>query len=202
MKDAWRIDDSSLLAEYQVYAKLGEKRLDSEGTETSVPHVPQLLCGGDLFLANGDPQRTLTSSLDATKPVQQYTHFRMVLKEVGKPLSSFKNVPELLRVLRDVVLVGIAAHQCALKRGILHRDISAGNILIVRERDAAGNEKVRGLLIDWDLCYVQGHSQSDEKRWITGTWQFMSIALLSRRKGHRHNDKDDLESILWVLCYC
>lgn len=30
----------------------------------------------------------------------------------------------------------------------------------------------------------------------------MSIALVTRRKGHRHGYHDDLESVFWVLCYC
>ncbi|VDB99553.1 unnamed protein product [Peniophora sp. CBMAI 1063] len=197
MKDAWRINDPSLLAEYQVYALLGRERPDlDEDARGPVPHVPRLLCGGDLRNPGGSLQETRTEVFKEGKKqtVQKYTHFRMVVKDIGKPLSSFKDIPELLHVLRDIVI----AHQYAVKRGILHRDISVGNILI--GRDAAG--KAYGLLIDWDLCFVRDHAQTDEQRWITGTWQFMSIALLSRRKGHRHSEMDDLESVFWVLCYC
>ncbi|KZV75348.1 hypothetical protein PENSPDRAFT_87769 [Peniophora sp. CONT] len=193
MKDAWRIDEPSLLAEYQVYALLGEEISDSEGVKTSVPHVPQLMCGGDLRNVDGKLQKTLTEVVDAagnSKGVQQYTHFRMVLKDIGNPLPSFEKVPDLLTVVRDVVV----AHQYALKRGILHRDISAGNILIVKDKQG----RSRGLLIDWDLCFIEWYADADEKRWIT----FLSIALLSRRKGHRHSEHDDLESVFWVLCYC
>ena len=59
-------------------------------------------------------------------------------------------------------------------RRILHRDISAGNVLIMR--DAEG--KARGLLIDWDLCYVDGYAKADEKRWITVSylWDFLAAA--------------------------
>jgi RIO-like serine/threonine protein kinase len=39
-----------------------------------------------------------------------------------------------------------AAHHAAWKIGVLHRDLSPGNILIVDEGD--------GLLIDWDLCKI------------------------------------------------
>ena len=40
----------------------------------------------------------------------------------------------------------ITAHQAAYKAGILHRDISAGNIMIV-----AGHPDISyGMLIDWD----------------------------------------------------
>ncbi|VDC00021.1 unnamed protein product [Peniophora sp. CBMAI 1063] len=35
-----------------------------------------------------------------------------------------------------------------------------------------------------------------------GTWQFVSIALVTRSKGHRYSEQDDLESVLWVVAYC
>lgn len=48
------------------------------------------------------------------------------------------------------MLTLLLAHEDALKRGILHRDISIGNILIYKPPGGGG--KVEGLLIDWDLC--------------------------------------------------
>ena len=52
-------------------------------------------------------------------------------------------------------LTQIIAHKQAWKIGILHRDISAGNILIVDNGELNPedtNEPIRkGLLIDWDL---------------------------------------------------
>ena len=51
----------------------------------------------------------------------------------------------------------------ARKRGVLHRDISSRNVLIVR--DSQG--QARGLLIDWDLSYVEEYDSAEEQRWIT-----------------------------------
>ena len=109
MKDAWRTDVPGLLAEYQVLALLGQEMIDSEGkTEDPVPHVPRLLCGGDLLDKNGEPQVTRTTDVfdeeGKKRPAQRYTHYRMVVKEVGKKLVSFKSVPNLLSVLKDTVL--------------------------------------------------------------------------------------------------
>ena len=48
----------------------------------------------------------------------------------------------------------MAAHREAVeKAGILHRDISAGNLLICeyKSKDANGSPERRGLLTDWEL---------------------------------------------------
>ncbi|EPQ50669.1 hypothetical protein GLOTRDRAFT_19298, partial [Gloeophyllum trabeum ATCC 11539] len=81
---------------------------------------------------------------------------------------------------------------------ILHRDVSAGNILIVR---TTKDEKVvtSGLLNDWDLSKdidIKEVRQADR----TGTWQFMSARLLAHRS-KIHEVQDDLESFLHVLLY-
>lgn len=52
------------------------------------------------------------------------------------------------------------AHREACKRGITHRDISAQNVLIVRDDEG----RLRGLLADWDLCFVKGYAAAEEQR--------------------------------------
>ena len=44
------------------------------------------------------------------------------------------------------------AHKKAYKAGYMHRDISAGNILIYTTEDESGNVVTIGLLADWELC--------------------------------------------------
>ena len=48
-------------------------------------------------------------------------------------------------------LTHISAHEAAYKAGVLHRDISAGNIMIV---DKGEPNITGGILIDWDLCKI------------------------------------------------
>lgn len=43
------------------------------------------------------------------------------------------------------------AAQQAYKAGVLHRDISAGNVMIVRNNETG---EWKGILIDWDMCLL------------------------------------------------
>lgn len=58
-------------------------------------------------------------------------------------------------------LTHIAAHRHAWSIGILHRDLSPGNIMIVEKEER--NIKY-GLLIDWDLCKVFKRSGSGSQK--------------------------------------
>jgi serine/threonine protein kinase len=114
-------------------------------------------------------------------------------------------------------LTMLIAHAAAYNKAqILHRDISAGNILITEEGS--------GILIDWDLskkvkvcmnadarprrhsrtvsserhtCYVHNINRIAGQ----GTWQFISIARLLDPWSRPHEVSDDLESFFWVLMY-
>ncbi|KAF8224713.1 hypothetical protein L208DRAFT_1409789, partial [Tricholoma matsutake] len=120
---------------------------------------------------------------------------RMSLDVVARPLTSFYSSREFVSAIADAM----QAHQVAyFNAHVLHRDISAGNILITDDNN--------GLLIDWDLCVNLSKLKNDNKVSIarrpdrTGTWQFMSAALL------QDNDKcneleDDRESCLHVLTW-
>ncbi|KAI0042700.1 hypothetical protein FA95DRAFT_1474118, partial [Auriscalpium vulgare] len=81
---------------------------------------------------------------------------------------------------------------------VLHRDISAGNILFYKTADGV----IRGLLIDWDLCKIIRKLEKESRRqdWRTGTWQFMS-GLRLKNPAKPHELSDDLESFVHVLTY-
>ncbi|KAI5115328.1 hypothetical protein M0805_009203 [Coniferiporia weirii] len=117
-----------------------------------------------------------------------YIHYRLVLGVVGRDLTSFKSSREMLTAIMDA----IEAHGKAYEAGILHRDISIGNIMITHDG--------RGMLIDWDLA-----KPVDEDGGIrygrTGTWQFISAALLQNPRTKQHIYTDDLESFLHVVTY-
>ncbi|TFY71661.1 hypothetical protein EVG20_g1347 [Dentipellis fragilis] len=81
---------------------------------------------------------------------------RILVEPYGWPLKFFKDRLELLVCLRDA----IKAHRFLYRRGVLHRDISTGNILIC---PLAGDaEKTAGRLFDLDcgkLAEAEGSSE-------------------------------------------
>ncbi len=101
--------------------------------------------------------------------VGKYWHYRMVLNTVGYGLSRINGTEELLYAAYDVfhgacvvtlwprkaLTQHVAlndAHEHALR---LHRDISIGNIVLVREQ---GREIRRGYLVDWDASCETDHA--------------------------------------------
>ncbi|EJF58674.1 hypothetical protein DICSQDRAFT_172686 [Dichomitus squalens LYAD-421 SS1] len=136
-------------------------------------------------------------------PLRLHMHYRLAVKEVAMPLSKFKRDRQLVGIIYDC----LRAHESAVKRAkLLHRDISAGNILIYPTVVKSPGKywlKWSGLLADWELSRAV-HEPDTPRRprqpERTGTWQFMSVALLS------HGLKivgvaDELESFFHVLLY-
>ncbi|KAG2746623.1 hypothetical protein P692DRAFT_20679435, partial [Suillus brevipes Sb2] len=120
-----------------------------------------------------------------------HIHYCMVLGVVGRELSTFRSTRELVSVVADA----LEAHEEAYhKAGILHRDVSVGNLIVTDDGE--------GLLIDWDLCRKRSTLQKrcHDQTISGGTWQFMSAALLSDPTKHQ-DFEDDLESFLHVLTW-
>ncbi|KZV75334.1 hypothetical protein PENSPDRAFT_647137 [Peniophora sp. CONT] len=196
LKDAWCPDDPDLIPEGDIYRKLQPK-----AGEPACPYIPTLVCAGEVRDEDGELQETISQDAlsDAERArlrIRKHRHTRTVVREVGVPMTAFVTVPDLLELLSNTV----DALEYAYKRKILHRDVSAGNIMIQRSVNTA---TVQALLVDWDLALDMDRVPSgDDRSYITGTWQFMSVPLLKRFQGHTHCIEDDLESIFWLLCYC
>ncbi|KAL4062383.1 hypothetical protein V8B97DRAFT_1877936 [Scleroderma yunnanense] len=184
LKDTWRIDADDIDPEGVTYRKLHAH---------NVPNVATVEASGDVGY------RTVTQSLThepwskVRKTITGHIHYRLVLQEVGNRLDEFRCTRELVTAVPDTLTALAAALRSA---NILHRDISFGNIIIFL--DEQGYFK-KGLLIDWDLC-KDITKLGARRRDRTGTWQFMSAALL-RDVNKQHTIADDLESSLHVLTW-
>ncbi|KAI0328900.1 hypothetical protein GY45DRAFT_1337846 [Cubamyces sp. BRFM 1775] len=137
-------------------------------------------------------------------PLRRHIHYRIVVEEVGRPLETFEDGHHLVSVIHDC----IKAHRQAATVGILHRDISGGNILIY-PRVVEDKEKrrktvaLKGILTDWELSKdvkVKGRPRRARQPERTGTWQYMSVALINEPT-KAVEIPDELEAFFNVMLY-
>ncbi|RPD69924.1 hypothetical protein L226DRAFT_493623, partial [Lentinus tigrinus ALCF2SS1-7] len=193
--------------------------------------LPRLLLGGDLGERASDneldepipfpEQQTFTwrSTRGRDKGFRERSHMRFVIDIVGRPITSFRSTKELITAMRDAII----GHKLACEHaGVLHRDISVGNILIVENRD---EHPFAGFLHDFDYSSIldpldpdgqkdvemeeaepaadperSGRSNASSMIESQGTFYFMAVQLLDCLAlvyGVHH----DLESYYWVLLW-
>ncbi|RPB23922.1 hypothetical protein L211DRAFT_838378 [Terfezia boudieri ATCC MYA-4762] len=145
---------------------------------------------------------------------------RLVLSPTGRPLLDSSLSP--LQVAEGL-LAGLIGHASLFfQGGILHRDISPNNIIVIDDslpqltlvsspvpttsdpfawiwpRDTP----LRGCLIDLDYA-IEASAQPSGAIDRTGTYPFIAVQVLRGRERHRY--RHDLESFLyvliWVCCY-
>ncbi|KAL6308496.1 hypothetical protein BKA93DRAFT_891882 [Sparassis latifolia] len=196
LKDVWRVDLPDIEKEGNIIQSLNKAKVEN---------VPTVVCHGDVIevvegqVVHLEQQRTKTAAYlrgsysgGQMNPIKTYTHYRLVVEEICRPLKHFENTVELTRMIAD----GINAHQQALEKvGIIHLDVSAGNILINETLIPFDGElhlwRV-GMLCDWELAKsidyevtkkevvdeTRGYSKKAPQLPHAGTWQFMSAILL------------------------
>ncbi|KDQ30030.1 hypothetical protein PLEOSDRAFT_154739 [Pleurotus ostreatus PC15] len=196
-KDFWREDSEYAEPEAEVY------RLISGDEELSkCRYLAKMHAGGDVKANNyaittiGHTHTTFGVGCEKLELRPLTAHF-VVLETVGRDLRLFRTARDLVSCIADAM----EAHQLVYdKLHILHRDISAGNILI----SALDSEEARhGILIDWDHCIFMNRLSKDRQTRVrrTGTWQFMSANLTMNPATASHCILDDRESALHVLMY-
>ncbi|KAE9385819.1 hypothetical protein BT96DRAFT_840232, partial [Gymnopus androsaceus JB14] len=186
LKDVWRV--VGYHPEGEVYARLHKDK---------VGNIPGIIAEGDVD-SNGEAGGSHSCgffdsgwSVPNDSTIREHKHYRIVLNVVGEPISEFRSTWELTKCILDAV----KAHRDAVKAGVEHRDISPGNIIIVRSND----ETAAGYLIDWELSKYQ-EEEGIRAYERTGTIQFMAARLFSDQPIAR-TVGDDLESFMLVFLW-
>jgi Fungal protein kinase len=188
-KDSWRIDAPDTQLEGLIYEQL---------RAANVTNIPRCIAHGEV--PHQAEQKTQTKASLVLSwackegeevKIASHSHYRLVLDLVGKSLSTFTSTKELVQAIHDALLGRLLsihddqnlspfhcpAHRGAFAAGILHRDLSVGNIVI---------SEGRGYLIDWDLAKpttVEQPRRVTRTVLITFAFTFTSLMNLSRALG-------------------
>ncbi|KAJ1732032.1 hypothetical protein LPJ61_002241 [Coemansia biformis] len=118
-------------------------------------------------------------------------HKHIAMSPISQLLMMLESPYELIIVLANVM----CAHMHLLECGILHRDISVNNILVIR---GPGNI-VHGLLTDLD-CAIRVGMEWDLRPEHTRMPPFMNIMNLMN-SSMLQSELDDWESVLYIACW-
>ncbi|KAG2045405.1 hypothetical protein BDR06DRAFT_845454, partial [Suillus hirtellus] len=182
LKDSWRVAIAGVLPEGETYRLLKEHNVSNVASCIACHDVPSISQQAPQTYKFADAP--WACSHDTITP---HIHYRLVLNIVGKQLCEFESSRQFVAAIRDALIAHKDAYHNA---GVLHRDLSVGNVVI---------HEGKGILIDWDLSKlisIKGARQVTR----TGTWQFMSAHLVQNRDA-RHDVEDDLESSLYVVLW-
>ncbi|KAF8847973.1 hypothetical protein BDZ45DRAFT_636317 [Acephala macrosclerotiorum] len=138
--------------------------------------------------SNPPPKRACSDSPikeDRMRQRKNRVHRRLIMRRVGKSIYDASSPAAMI----TGVLGGIKGHESSLKRNVLHRDISVGNIMLEQTEED-------GFLIDFDLAIEIDRKEASGAPSMTGTKVFMAIGALY---GEHHSFMHDLESFFWVL---
>ncbi|KAJ7158838.1 hypothetical protein C8R46DRAFT_402239 [Mycena filopes] len=143
LKDAWRpVCRRPETDFYDVIAKHCE--------ESGVPSDGMARCLGSLEVV-GPWHRTNS----APSNEQERCHTRSLLTPVGLPLKNFTSTLALVQALQTA----IQHHKIAYEAGVIHRDVSEGNVLF-------DESSMQGFLVDWDHAEFTAQGQLNFETWF------------------------------------
>ncbi|KAH9891300.1 hypothetical protein C8Q73DRAFT_837842 [Cubamyces lactineus] len=227
LKNAWR--PSSRLGEYLIYTRM---LMHTEVAATSA--IARALAGGDVKgdLRGEGVGASQTISIGAIRHSHSSPSnlesdavlHRVILKDYGIPLYKFRTITEMLRAVSAVV----KGHRVLARAGILHRDISPGNIMIrlpnpqvetqngkltLKHPQFEGQTQSAGFLMDFEFASLPNGEdrvgQSNDiddipKDGMTGLGLFMATEVLmsvAQDIAITRTASHDLQSVLWSILY-
>ncbi|KAJ3504408.1 hypothetical protein NLJ89_g7948 [Agrocybe chaxingu] len=190
VRDAWREDNSEIPPEWALRE-----------------HTKGIRGVGQIIAYESDCNLSTLRYPFSHPDFKNHIRLRTTMKAYGKTIDCFENREQLLYAFRDAV----AGHRRLWEQGILHRDISANNILLGNSDAQVGD---RGIIIDFETAIRLEPEQPFLGKAPVGTVPFTSTKILtmaltnagllpsSRSQGDFHTHLDDLWSFFYVLCWC
>ncbi|TFY66126.1 hypothetical protein EVG20_g4961 [Dentipellis fragilis] len=129
-------------------------------------------------------------------PPSELRVLRILVSPRYEHLRDARSLAEFQKVFVHLVRVHRVVY---VKAGVLHRDLSTGNLMFNRDK----RDNAYGILNDWDLCEeADTNPKADTApfRQRAGTLPFMAMDLLCENPPvHRY--RHDLESFFWILIW-
>ncbi|KAG8817638.1 hypothetical protein FRC17_011136 [Serendipita sp. 399] len=167
--------------EFEFYHRISQR---AKELRMDIPHMATMLAGGRI-------QGSLQSFGPVPEGSQPDRNAReihwILLKETGRPLGTFNDSKQLLQAIEDTAVTIRQLSRC----DVLHRDVSINNVLI---NVLTG----RGLLVDFDAARDDRAAAVAGRPGITGTPDFLALALESQPL---HAVWHDYESLYWVSVF-
>ncbi|KAJ3741413.1 protein kinase [Lentinula detonsa] len=174
----------------EVFIREARAKAKSSGNHWALNHLPNII---DSITVTYDETKTVQGRLKAhLKEKYEERVMRVTILEKLHSLSELEDVTEFAQVFYDILQIHRWLYECA---GILHRDLSIGNIMFRRI-----DGKVYGVLNDFDLSsFVHDMGKGPASDFRTGTRPFMSVDLLDPKWKGGHLYRHDLESLFFIM---
>ncbi|KAF7794418.1 hypothetical protein EIP86_005552 [Pleurotus ostreatoroseus] len=186
---------------YQVSTRRQEHELIDIARQAGIDHLPEVHAWGEHWKMSDSVRSVFLA--EAGAEFEDRT-LRSIVYSKYLPLESLfshspQHIPTMAYQLIDCV------HNLRYKANILHRDISANNVMY-EYRDS----KLYFILIDFDMATVLAEDYVPSSKHRTGTLAFMAVELIRDaiavdNPGHlpiTHMLCHDLESIYWLCLWC
>ncbi|VDB91920.1 unnamed protein product [Peniophora sp. CBMAI 1063] len=191
------------------------KRAPALGTPVSQPCMSSMLALDEVH-GVGDTEANTCRRLRGLPPcidhqISTRVCLRLVLSHPGRLLWKFKTAPELIQAMISVV----EAHQALCVKGILHRDISAENVMLRAEHDLSELDVLTSAFLT-DVDYAEMAEDDTNALTLpkkmprspamTGTLQFHARDVLESISGSHEGAipktaHHDVESFTLVIAY-
>ncbi|KAG7447144.1 uncharacterized protein BT62DRAFT_844081, partial [Guyanagaster necrorhizus] len=201
VKVSWPATSRKSETEFVITAREKARSMpEGKRPDWALDHLPDILLSQDFNHGADSTQANLVAFFakamfaEAEKFEYEKRICRITVQERLYPLEELRTVQEYAQVFFDILQI----HKWLYDHpGILHRDISPGNIMWRRTVDG----HLRGVLNDFDLSAYR-HETGPSSRQRTGTLPYMAFELLiNDENGHppKHLYRHDVESIFYVI---